>query len=300
MRNTRTLKQPARALIASAGISTNSQTEHAAPFLTQDPEAAYTHFLSQAEAVAPGSERRLSVESSLARHNVDVGVAYFVSIEADIVAAMPACPVNRYEELPSLALALMFACDQVVERASDGEIHRRLNECGRLRAPMLKMLEVLADPIVGIADSTIVKDIRAGTGPMDKARDAVNIAAYFRRLGPAAAGKHPFSEEQIRALAEHGHWLIPQLTPGNAVVPTEEANPAMRIRDQLWTLLWDRYDQLRGAVAAVCGLYALDEHVPPLGSRLAPSRIVTAEARETPANKGPAATGSAEPPAKPA
>jgi hypothetical protein len=254
--------------------------------VTQDPAAAYAHFLTQAEALPVESIRRISIEPSIARHNVDAGVAFFKTIQGEVTKVLPACPVGQYLELPSLALGVMFASDQVVGKAADGEIQRRLSECARLRAPTLKVLEILADPMVGLADPDVVKGIRAGTGPMDLARDAVNIAAYYRKLGPAIAGKHPFTDEQIAALSEVGQWLIPQLTPTDAIVPAVPTDPKAILRDRFWTLLWTRHDQLRGAVAAVRGLSGLDEVVPPLGSRAAAPRKAKAEIA-APAKPGP-------------
>ncbi len=277
MATKQTRRQPARALRSQGGIPSTSHSGAASPFLTKDPAAAHAHFLPQVQAIPADSVRRISVDPSLARHNVEVGVTYFASIQAEVVKVLPACPVAQYLELPTLALGLIFASDQIVEKASDGEIHRRLAECGKLRSPTLRMLEIFADPEVGLADPDVVRAIRAGTGGMDKARDAVNIAAYFRKLGPSIAGKHPFTDEQIAALSEVGQWLIPQLTPPEAVVGPLPTDPKAIERDRFWTLLWTRYDQLRGAVAAVRGLNGLDDLVPSLGTRVAAARKAKTE-----------------------
>jgi hypothetical protein len=176
---------------------------------------------------------------------------------------------SDYLELPSLTLALLFAADQVVEHASDGEIRRRTQQVAKLRGPMLKMLEVLADPEVGIADPDIVKDLRHRKGPLNHAKSGVQIPAYFKQLGPAVAGKHPFTDEQFAQLSEDSSWLVGQITPSDAIAVPAEQDPKALIRDQLFSLLWDRYSLLGGAVASVHGLNGLEEVVPPLGARKA-------------------------------
>jgi hypothetical protein len=240
-----------------------------APFLSESPAAAYQHFLPLAQAVPKDTVRVLNIDPDLVSHNVEIAVKYFKSIQADILKKLPACPVNEYLELPTLALALLFAADRVHGKASDGEIRRRLQEVAKLRSPMLKMLEVLADPEVGIADPDYVKDIRAGKGSLNHAKDGVAIPAYFKELGPAVAGKHPFTDEQFARLSEDANWLVGQLTPEQAIDVPADMNPNALVRDQLFTLVWDRYSLLGGAVASVRGLADLEEVVPPLGARKA-------------------------------
>lgn len=292
-------KQPSQALSAGNGIHTTA-SHVVAPFLSADPEAAYRHFLKEAQSIPADSIRVLNTDPTLLRLNAEKGVRFFSTVQVEITSLMPTFPVHAVLEAPTLALGVLFAYDQVVSRASDGEIADRLADCSKLRTPMLRMLEVLADPEVGLADADIVKDIRQGTGSMDKARDAVKIAAYFRKLGPTIAGKHPFTEEQINLLSEHGQWLIPQLVPRSGKAPVAEADPAAVTRDQFYTLLWNRYERLRGAVAAVRGVAGLDDLVPPLGARVAGARKSNTATPESPAapDKAPAAPEPASAPAQ--
>jgi hypothetical protein len=248
------------------------------PFLTQDPAEAFQHFRSAAQAVPAAGAKRLNIDPDIVVNNTGIALAAFAPIKDAVQAAVPGAPVNRFLEVGSLALALLYASDQVVVQASKGEIASRLAALNVLRAPMLLQLEVLANPVVGLADPDRVKAIRAGAGPLDKAHDAVNIAAYYQELGPAVAGKHPFTGAQLADLAAAGQWLVQQLTPSGAVHAPSPTDPAAVLRDQMWTLLSARYDALRAAASVVLGLQDLDQHLPPLGTRVAHAKKAAAAA----------------------
>lgn len=241
----------------------------AAPFLTEDPEAAYQHFLALAKGVADGRRKRLSVDSDLVVHNVASGVKAFAAIASDVKLRIPDCPVDSLLELPALALGLLYAADRVVGQGSSGEIARRLASVSELRAPLLLQLEIFANPLVKLADPQRVKAIRSGHGPLDKAHDGVNIVGYFKELGAAIAGKHPFTEAQLATLATDSAWLVQQLDPGHAVTGPAAADPAAVIRDGFWTLVSERHDTLRASASVVLGLKDIDLHLPPLGTRAA-------------------------------
>ena len=267
-----------------------------APFLTQDPVAAYQHFLADAQAVPAASVVHLNIDPDLAVNNVALALPEFQQVQAAVLSAMPSAPVSRFLELPSLALAVLYASDQVVGQASTGEIATRLAALNVLRAPTLAMLEIFANAAVGLADAARVKAIRAGAGSLDKAHDAVNIAGYYTELGAAIAGKHPFTSAQLAQLAEDGQWLIQQLTPTGAVPAPSAVDPAAVIRDQMWTLLSTRYDAMRAAASVVLGIANLDQHLPPLGTRVV--RAKKAAAAPAPAAAPPVATATAAAPAK--
>jgi hypothetical protein len=256
------LEVPAQAPAPSAA------PDKSPPFLTEDPKAAFDHYSVLCPTFPDGSLKHLNVAPDLLVNNTKLGIDAWKPIQDEVVAQMPACPVNRFLELPSLSLAVLYASDKVVDQASTGEIASRLASVARLRTPMLDQLSVLASPTVGLADPARVKAIRAGSGSLDKAHDAVNIAAYFAELGTAIEGKHPFTEGQLAQLAEDGQWLIQQLTPGQAVPAPAAADPAAAMRDRLFTWLAARYDAFRAAAAVALGVADLDAHVPSLGTRV--------------------------------
>jgi hypothetical protein len=260
----------------------------APPFITQDPAAAFAHFKGEAQGIAAPDTKQLNVDPDIVLNNVQIALAAFKPIQGAVVAVVPSAPVDRFLEIPSLALAVMYASDQVIGQASTGEIASRIASLAALRTPMLTMLEVLASPPVGLADAARVKAIRAGTGPLDRAHDAVNIAAYFDELGASIANKHPFTPAQLSQLAESGQWLVQQLSPSGAVAAPNPTDPAAVIRDQLWTLLSTRYDALRAACATVLGFQNLDQHLPALGTRVVHKKTTAT----TPANGTPPATAT--------
>lgn len=271
-------------------------------FLTKDPAAAYEHFLSFSKQVPVDKVKHITVDADLALHNVRAGATACRTLQFAVQTAVPNCPIERFLELPSLALALLYASDLVVGHASTGEIARRVAAQSKLRTPMLMMLEVFADPAVGLADPDRVQALRSGNGHLKRSHDAVGIAAYFNELGPAVVGKHPFTAAQIQALASEGQWLIQQLTPRAAVPVPTGPDAAAVIRDALWTLLSDRYDQLRAVMSVVVGLREVDTHVPQIGKRLAAkqteeegstSEESTASTTTTTPAKGPKAETSA-------
>ena len=73
-------------------------------------------------------------------------------------------------------------------------------------------------------------------------------------------------------------------------------DPAAVIRDQMWTLLSTRYDAMRAAASVVLGIANLDQHLPPLGTRVVKAK--KAAAAPAPAAAPPVATATAAAPAK--
>jgi hypothetical protein len=70
-------------------------------------------------------------------------------------------------------------------------------------------------------------------------------------------------------------------------------DPAAVLRDQMWTILSARYDALRAAASVVLGLQDLDQHLPPLGTRVAHAKKAAATASPAPAAPHPPAASPA-------
>lgn len=260
----------------TANNKTNKKPAAPQPFTSASPAEAYNHFLPLCQAIPAADVKLCNLDVNIVRHNVDRGVDAIAPHRATVAKKLPECPFNDVVELPSLALALIFAADRIPLPASDGQIAERLAALRPMRDLTLRQLEILAD--LRFAPANQVRAIRAGTGPIDAARDAVSIAALFQELGSAVAGKHPFSPEYFDEMRGHGEWLLKQLKPEGAVAAPIAADPAIDIRDRLWTMLSARHDHLREAGVVVYGLKALDEHVPPLGSRTITRSAPTAPA----------------------
>lgn len=243
------------------------------PFLTADAAAAFERFLPLAEAIPEADVVAPNVDLSIARHNIERGLAA-IRPHLDLVRSrLPLCPIDEVRELPSIALAAVVAADRVGVRASDGEVMGKLAELRPMRERALVMAEILAD--LGHVPAERVRAIRAGNGPLDSARDAMALQQLFKEHWDAVEGKHPFSRADLADLGERGQWLFARLRPGAAVSEPAKRGDAAVLRDRFWTLLVQRHEHLREAGVVVFGLRALDESVPPLGSRIAPAPAVT-------------------------
>lgn len=72
-----------------------------------------------------------------------------------------------------------------------------------------------------------------------------------------------------------------QLKPVGAKAAATQRDPASLVRDQLWAIINERYEELRQAGAVVFGLKNLDEHIPPLGARAATTTAAAAAAKKS-------------------
>jgi hypothetical protein len=175
------------------------------------------------------------------------------------------CPIADVLELPALALAALFEAAKILKPASTGEIDERLAAIRPLREAGIKQLEVFA--LLKKIPADVPAKIRAGTGPLDTARDAVAIPGAFHDHAKDIDGQHPFTPAMLKKLGEDGDWLVKQLRPTGAKPDPAERDPASVARDQFWAIITARHEHLRQAGAVVFGMKNLDEHVPPLGAR---------------------------------
>ncbi len=234
-----------------------------------DSHEAYRHFAELARGHEPasfkgdGSLVLTNAQAALDAISPHLGRAGEVGVEQSAI-----------EEIPSIARALQFAALQVIDReVSTREISEKLQALRPLRALVLKSAELLADPLVKLAPRDRVVAIRAGSGPIDLAQDAVALRALFRDLGAAVVGKHPVTAEQLEQLGNGGEWLLSRLRRGNA--PAKKSlgpSPEAETRDRIWSLLQSRHDQLWLVGSKVWGPRHVGEHIPPLLSRQAAAR----------------------------
>ncbi|MBI5515298.1 MAG: hypothetical protein HY909_16085 [Deltaproteobacteria bacterium] len=200
--------------------------------------------LAQAAAVAAEEVQVARMDPGVMWANVRFAMANLGVTKEEVQRALPAVPVDEVFELPSLALTLLAVCGSVRRPVSTGEVQRRLERVGPLRARVLSMAEVLVAQ--GYLDHGEVARIRAGTGRYDMAMDAVQLAMLFREHRAGLEGLHPFRAEDLATLYEDGAWLVDHLTPARTRrVQDPVRDPARDTRDRLWTLLLARYDWLR-------------------------------------------------------
>lgn len=239
------------------------------PFLTEDSEAAYKHFVPVVEPIAAEELEVWNADPEIVRINVGRAVDAVRPHEDEISEQLPRVHFAKLLELPSLALALGFAADKVFRPASPQEIKARQASLRPARNLTLSYLEIVA--ALGLIPAERVKKIRSGKGPIDEARDGIAIVSVFREFAGALKNKHPFSQEALDKLAEDGNWLVQQLTPSGAAPGKTEKNPDAMIRDQLWTEIVRRYDLVYMAGVALWGRRGVDDHIPSLLARAAAS-----------------------------
>jgi hypothetical protein len=151
-----------------------------------------------------------------------------------------------------------------VAKLSTGEIQAMLDEGAPWREVMLRYLEVVSHPVLGLLPENRVRAIRQGTGKLDKARDFVAIAGMFAEYEAALAGKHPFDKAQLDRLATLGGALVQQLVPGGAPAPVPKRTAEAILRDQFAALVEDRYDHLQVLATVALGKRRADALVPAL------------------------------------
>jgi hypothetical protein len=264
-----------------------------APFLSQDSEACFTHYSKLLAASPPEPLEQLNADPDIIRVNVNRGVDAVRPHLDDVKEKLPKLDLDDFLELPSIALALGFAVNRIFTPASPKEIHARQARMRPSRALTLSYLEI-AGPL-GLVPSDRVKAIRANSGPLDEAHDAVAIVAVFGEYADALKNKHPFSAELLAQLAEDGNWLVQQLTPKGAMPGKSERSEDAIVRDRIWTDLVRRYDELYQAGVVVWGRRKVEQHIPPLHSRAAASPPAT----PTPPAVAPATPAGAPAPEKP-
>ncbi|CAN97999.1 hypothetical protein predicted by Glimmer/Critica [Sorangium cellulosum So ce56] len=270
-------------------------------FVDEMPERAFAHFRPLAEQVPTADLPIFTGQPLLMRANVKIALA---AVEPHLPAAVSALREPRLKdvfELPSLVMALDFATARVpVAKLSAGEIEKMLAEGAPWRELMLTFLEVASHPLLGLLPRERVAAVRAGSGKLDKARDFVALPGLFAEFSSALEGKHPFPADKLDLLATLGGALVQQVRPGNAAATVAKRTPESILRDQLASLVADRYDQLQVLAAVALGKRKADELLPALRSAVSFGSTETADAPESPPASGtaerPGANGTAERP----
>jgi hypothetical protein len=236
-------------------------------------EEDYQRFLPAARALDVRDVVPFRADASLAYHNVMRGVEAVLAREADLRRELPALDVAQVRDLPKLALGVAFAASQV-DRSSPSPrtTGKLLAEARPLRELLLTSAEALAR--AGLVPAREVEKIREGKGPIDTATDLVDLAALYRKHAARVRGKSPVDAASIQRASALGTELLAVLKPMSAprtrtVAP--EVAQAVEARDRLWTLTVTRHALLRRAGGWLFG-DRLDDHVPPLQSRVRVTR----------------------------
>lgn len=261
-----------------------------APFFTEDPAAAYKHFLPRVAMIPADRVETCRAEPAQVRANVQRSIDAITPHLSRVREELPKIPVKELLELPGLALALVFAAGRVTGQVSTKEIATRLSKLRKLRSLMLDQLEILA--ALGFVSSEIVAAIRRGNGPLDSARDGVAIASLFQERREMIAGKHPFTDEHISEIADHGKWLVDHLTPAGTRPAPASQDSATLIRDRFWTALLEGYPSLRKVGVYLFGEDGVDARMPALATRSGAARSSSSLAKAASSKASPSTSRS--------
>lgn len=235
------------------------------PFETTDAELAFQHFAPLVAAIAEAELDVWNADPEIVRVNARRAVDAVSPHWAKIEQALPMISIPKLIEIPALALALSFAAGRVFVPASPQEIRARQADLRPARQLALRQLEIFAE--LGMVAPDRVRNIRADKGQVDEAQDAIAIVALFRENAAAWQNKHPFSEAYLAKLADDGNWLLAQLLPKGAKPEKTVRSAEALVRDQLWTELNRRYDDLYKAGVEIWGRRKVDTFLPSLYAR---------------------------------
>lgn len=161
-----------------------------------------------------------------------------------IAASCKLTDIRVLDELPEIALAAWYAALRVTNaRDEERRIPGLLEEARPLREDLLQSAELLAR--FGLVDPNRVAEIRAGQGNLDMAADLVQLAALFEASWSEVAGKTPVTEAMLRRASALGADLQRAIGNDPAERPAAEA---VSLRNAAFTLLLERYEEVRRAV----------------------------------------------------
>jgi hypothetical protein len=247
----------------------------AAAFTNEAPDKAFAHFRPLAEKVSTVDLPVFTGQPLLMRANI---LAALDAVEPHLgtaVSALREPGLDQIFELPAMVMGLDFAVGRVpVAKLSAGEINKMLVEGAPWRELMLTFLEVAAHPLLGLLPRERVAAVRAGSGKLDQAQDFVSLPGLFAEFGPALEGKHPFPADTVDRLATLGGTLVQNVKPGNAITQVAKRSSESILRDQLASLVADRYDRLQVLAAVALGKRKADELLPALRASVGFGRVV--------------------------
>lgn len=256
--------------------------------------ASFARFLPAAQQLAVERIEPCRFDVNLVFANVQTGLASVLPHLTRIETELPALNAAQFAELSELAGALLYASAQTMASAAPikrEQMNTMLARLHTLREPMLLGAEMYA--LLGLIPMQRVEQIRSGKGAFDAAQDGVALADLYGEFASVLTNKHPFTAAHFTEIAELGHALMRAITPDGArTAPSPALVAATEARDRLFTLLQDRYDELRRVGAYLFG-EERDQKVPTLGARKGRSRAEAAPAAPVPAGGDTAAAGAA-------
>lgn len=230
-------------------------------------EAAYLRYVEIAAGMPDSEVGAYRLDPVLAYHNVQAGLLALAPHREELRRALPLLDHGAIFDLEALAQAVIFASTQVVGKTrSDGEIKALLAQASQLRALLLSTADALV--LSGVFKAQVIAKIRSGAGPIDLARDCVELASLYGKTPQSMLCQRIVRSEHLLRASELGTILLGRLRPASAPrkVEPDPNKAAVESRDRLAALLWQRYRDLRRAAYYLWG-DELDDHVPALQAR---------------------------------
>lgn len=235
------------------------------PYITDDAAQALLHFQPLVAAIPPEQRSPWKGGADIIRVNVERAVeAVLPHLAAVIPKKLPAVDADAIRELPTLAIALVYAADRVAGPPSP-DVLARQKTMRPMRKLALMQLQIFAG--LGLVPAERVEKIADGRGPVDEANDCIAIPDAFREYDGKVSGKHPFTKEQLEQLAADGNWLKANIKVEGALADSSVPDPDAVVRDQLYAEIKRRYDDVFKVAVEVWGRKDADDHISALHAR---------------------------------
>lgn len=268
-------------------------------FKDDHPARAFAHFQPLAAQVPTEGLVVFNGDPILMHANVKKALGVLQPHLPKAIARLHTPNLHEMFELPSLVMAVDYATTRVpTAKLSAGDIERMLAEGAPWREMMILYLRAASHPFLNIVPSERVNAIISGKGSLDKAKDFVALAGLFAEFEGQLKGKHPFPPEKLDLLSTLGGALVLSMRSGQTPKEVPKRSPEAILRDQMASLVVDRYDDLQVIAGVALGKRRADELLPALRSGAGYS--LSSKDEGSPEDAADAPAGDAAPVAKPA
>ncbi len=220
--------------------------------------------LAQAASLSPAQVKAFLSSFDVVRQNARVGLAsvapHHEKLKGMLIKYVPAEP-----RLTVLLDALHDATLKIAQERAKTKINvQMINQIWADRAALMPQAELWATN--GLVDEAEIERIRAGSGPIDAAKDVIAMAA-IANASPEIKAKM-FGADQLDERVARARTYLDIATPSGTVeLPNLALSKALDHQARLWTLVLEQHAELWRHGANLFG-DQVDEHVPALNSRV--------------------------------